>query len=43
MKPNFASLTIMFPMWNEQELIRSTVNAAREAADALMVDGEIGT
>lgn len=42
-KPNFASLTVVFPMWNEQELIHSTISAAREIADALMVDGEIGT
>jgi glycosyltransferase involved in cell wall biosynthesis len=41
-KPNFASLTIMFPMWNEQELIRTTVDAAREAADGLIFSGEIG-
>ncbi|HEX7094517.1 MAG TPA: glycosyltransferase family 2 protein [Acidimicrobiales bacterium] len=43
MKPNFASLTILFPMWNEEQLIRSTVAAAKEAADELVLAGEIGT
>jgi glycosyltransferase involved in cell wall biosynthesis len=43
MKPNFESLTIVFPMWNEEELIRSSVGAAREAAEGLVLAGEIGT
>jgi glycosyltransferase involved in cell wall biosynthesis len=43
MKPNFDSLSIVFPMWNEEELIRSSVAAAREAAEGLVVSGEIGT
>jgi glycosyltransferase involved in cell wall biosynthesis len=43
MKPNFASLSIVFPMWNEEELIRSSVDAAREAAEGLVLTGEIGT
>jgi glycosyltransferase involved in cell wall biosynthesis len=42
-KPNFESLTIFFPMWNEEELIRGTVAAAREAAQELVLLGEIGT
>ena len=43
MKPNFASLTLMFPMWNEEELIRTTVAASQEAADSLVLAGEIGS
>jgi glycosyltransferase involved in cell wall biosynthesis len=43
MKPNFKSLTIFFPMWNEEELIRTTVAAGREAAEELVLAGEIGT
>jgi glycosyltransferase involved in cell wall biosynthesis len=42
MKPNFESITIVFPMWNEEELIRTTVAAAREAAQELVFGGEIG-
>jgi len=42
-KPNFASLTLMFPMWNEEELIRTTVAASQEAADSLVLAGEIGS
>jgi glycosyltransferase involved in cell wall biosynthesis len=42
-KPNFESLTIFFPMWNEQEVIRTTVGAASEAAQELVLTGEIGT
>jgi len=43
MKPSFASLTIFFPMWNEEALIDQTVAAAREAAEDLVVAGEIGS
>lgn len=42
MKPSFDSLTIFFPMWNEEALIHQTVAAAREAAEDLVVAGEIG-
>jgi glycosyltransferase involved in cell wall biosynthesis len=42
-KPNFESLTIFFPMWNEEDVIRATVAAAREAAQELVLTGEIGT
>jgi glycosyltransferase involved in cell wall biosynthesis len=41
-KPSFESLTIFFPMWNEEALIEQTVAAAREAAEDLVVAGEIG-
>lgn len=42
MRPNFESLTILFPMWNEEQTIVRTVDAAREIGDKLVVDGEIG-
>ena len=41
-EPSFESLTIFFPMWNEEALIHQTVAAAREAAVDLVVAGEIG-
>ncbi len=41
-KPSFASLTVFFPMWNEEALIHQTVAAAREAAEDLVVAGEVG-
>ena len=43
MKPSFESLTIFFPMWNEEALINQSVAAAREAAEDLVVAGEIGS
>jgi glycosyltransferase involved in cell wall biosynthesis len=43
MKPNFESLSIVFPMWNEELLIHSSVAAAREAAEEIVLSGEIGT
>jgi glycosyltransferase involved in cell wall biosynthesis len=43
MKHNFESLSIVFPMWNEEDLIRSSVGAAREAAEGLVVAGEVGS
>jgi glycosyltransferase involved in cell wall biosynthesis len=43
MKPNFKSITLFFPMWNEEELIRTTIAAAREAAEELVLAGEVGT
>lgn len=42
-RPNFESLTLFFPMWNEEQVIHSTIAAAREAADDLVAAGEIGT
>jgi glycosyltransferase involved in cell wall biosynthesis len=41
--PNFESLTLFFPMWNEEQVVHQTIAAAREAAQALIDAGEIGT
>ena len=41
--PNFESLTLFFPMWNEEQVVHQTIAAAREAAESLIVAGEIGT
>lgn len=40
---NFESLTIFYPMWNEQDTIHRAVNAAFEAGDTLVADGEIAS
>lgn len=40
MEPTFGSLTLFFPMWNEEEMILQTVDAAREIGDDLV---EVGT
>lgn len=37
----FESLTIFYPMWNEEETIQRAVAAAFEAGDALVESGEI--
>jgi len=42
MEPTFGSLTFMFPMWNEEEMIHRTVDAARETATDLIAAGDIG-
>lgn len=42
MEPTFESLTFMFPMWNEQEMIHRTVGAALETGDDLVAAGHIG-
>jgi glycosyltransferase involved in cell wall biosynthesis len=42
MEPTFGSLTFMFPMWNEEEMIHRTVDAARETASDLLATGQIG-
>ena len=42
-QPHFDTLTIFYPMWNEQETIRRAVNAALDAGDRLIADGEIGS
>jgi glycosyltransferase involved in cell wall biosynthesis len=42
MEPTFGSLTFMFPMWNEEEMIHRTVDAARETATDLIAAGHIG-
>jgi glycosyltransferase involved in cell wall biosynthesis len=36
------TLTIFFPMWNEQDYIYPTVDAAREVCGQMMAEGEIG-
>ena len=36
------SLTVFFPMWNEQDYIHATVGAAREVCGLMMDEGEIG-
>jgi glycosyltransferase involved in cell wall biosynthesis len=41
MEPNFESLTFFFPMWNEEEMILRTVEAARETGAELVEQGEI--
>ncbi len=41
-EPLFSSLTIFFPMWNEEEYIGRAVGAAREAGELLIQQGEIG-
>jgi glycosyltransferase involved in cell wall biosynthesis len=38
---HFDGLTIFFPAWNEEETIERAVDAARDAAEDLMADGEI--
>src|SRR3954454_16757060 len=43
MEPTFGSLTFMFPMWNEEEMIHRTVGAARETGDDLVAAGDIGS
>ncbi len=42
MEPTFESLTFMFPMWNEEEMILRTVGAARETGLDLVAAGLIG-
>ena len=40
--PWFESMTIFFPMWNEEATIERAVAAAFEAGDDLVERGEIG-
>ncbi len=40
---NFRSLTVFYPMWNEEETIERAVEAAFEACDGLVLSGEIDT
>jgi len=40
--PRFSSITVFFPMWNEEEYIHRAVDAAREACDTLISLGEVG-
>ncbi len=37
-----ASLTVFFPMWNEQDYIHATVDAARDVCGHMLDEGEIG-
>jgi glycosyltransferase involved in cell wall biosynthesis len=41
MEPTFGSLTFMFPMWNEEEMIHRTVGAALETGEDLIAAGHI--
>ena len=41
--PHFDSLTLFFPMWNEELTIARTVAAANEIGDKLVAAGEIGS
>ncbi|HEX7276797.1 MAG TPA: glycosyltransferase family 2 protein [Acidimicrobiales bacterium] len=41
-EPRVGSLTIFFPMWNEEDYITATVDAGREICQRLMAEGEIG-
>jgi glycosyltransferase involved in cell wall biosynthesis len=40
--PPFESLTIFYPMWNEEATLDRAVDAAIEAGDDLVAEGEIG-
>ncbi|MCU1387800.1 MAG: putative glycosyltransferase [Ilumatobacteraceae bacterium] len=40
-QPEFAKLSIFFPMWNEEEYIERAINAGRSACEELMTAGEI--
>ena len=40
-EPHFDSLTIFYPMWNEEETIRRACAAACDAGDRLVADGEL--
>jgi len=41
MEPTFESLTFIFPMWNEEEMILRTVDAARETGTDLVGAGHL--
>lgn len=41
--PNFESLTLFFPMWNEELTLARTVAAAHEIGGELVASGEIGS
>ena len=41
MEPTFGTLTLLFPMWNEEEMIHRTVGAARETGNDLIAAGDI--
>lgn len=41
-KPNFESLTVFYPCWNEEATVERAVEAAFAAGDQLVAAGEIG-
>ena len=41
--PNFESITIFFPAWNEEDYVERAVLAASEAGQQLIDSGEVGT
>ena len=41
-QPEFAKLSIFFPMWNEQEYIERAIAAGRSACEELVAAGDIG-
>jgi len=41
--PRFQSLSIVFPMWNEEAYVEATLAAATEVCGELVAAGEIGT
>lgn len=41
--PNFESITIFFPAWNEEDYVERAVAAASEAGRHLVETGEVGT
>jgi glycosyltransferase involved in cell wall biosynthesis len=41
-QPDFAKLSIFFPMWNEQEYIQRAITAGTAACVELVANGEIG-
>src|SRR4051812_5175394 len=41
-QPEFAKLSIFFPMWNEEEYIERAVRAGTDACTELLANGEIG-
>ncbi len=41
-QPEFAKLSIFFPMWNEQEYIGRAIAAGRDACTELIENGDIG-
>jgi glycosyltransferase involved in cell wall biosynthesis len=43
MIPSDERLTLLFPMWNEEAMIRRTAAAARETGDRLVATGQVGS
>jgi glycosyltransferase involved in cell wall biosynthesis len=41
-EPSFASLSIFFPMWNEEDYINRALDSAQEVCELLVEVGEIG-